>query len=936
MNDNKQAIKDSIHLPKTDFPMKANLSQRETEIIKIWKENHIYRKMVDKNKACSPFTMLDGPPYANGHIHIGHSLNKCLKDFVIKYKNMAGFYAPYIPGWDCHGLPIEHKVTKELGSGAKDKSSRELRQMCRKEAGKWVNIQREEFIRLGVFGQWENPYLTMNSGYEAEEVREFARHYKNGVIVRGEKPVYWCVPLQTALAEAEIEYLDHRSPSIYVRFPYKPHSRFGTFNKAVHCVIWTTTPWTLPSNQAIALNENHEYGFFESGDECLLLARKVREKFEKETGLKLKEPGKYFFGKEFEFEKAWHPLADRPSLLILGDHVTLETGSGLVHTAPGHGQDDYLVGCQYHLPIMSPVTPDGRFTHEVPKYLGLDIFEANPMIIDDLKKSGHLLAHRDIVHSYPHCWRTKTPLIFRTTAQWFMKMDDGKYNIRQKALKAINDIQFVPDWGVKRLKAMIENRPDWCISRQRNWGVPIPVLYCKACDTPWLDEEVMEKIASAMEKGSGIEAYYDLPVEELVLDHVCKNCGAGDFKKGSDILDVWFDSGVCHGAVQRKREELNFPADLYLEGSDQHRGWFQTSLLTSIASSGQSPFKALLTHNFVNDSKGRKMSKSLGNVVDPADLIKRSGAELLRLWTASQDYGQDMNYSQEGFQRVTETYRRLRNILRFLLGNLHDFDFKKDKISCGQMPPLDQWILDRFCQFMEKVTEHYDRFEFCKVYHCLNQFFTIDLSNHYLDMVKDRLYTWKSDGYPRRSCQTVIYLLAENLIKVMAPILSFLSEEAYSHFPGKTRNSVFMEDFPKADPSWKNEQIRSLFVTLFEVRSLVSKKLEEQRAAKNMGSSLEAGVRLELSEETVKVFEKLSKGQLREFFIVSELTLGDKPPLSPTSQKENNTENPDRFDINIQVQKASGEKCPRCWNYDTLVETRVYGRVCEKCNEALK
>ena len=919
MKDYKQAIKESIHLPKTPFPMKARLNQKEPEIIKAWRESHIYQKMVDKNKERPFFTMPDGPPYANGSIHMGHTLNKCLKDFIIKYKNMAGFYAPYIPGWDCHGLPIEHRVTKKLGSKVKEKSNQQLRQMCRDEAKKWVDVQREEFIRLGVFGQWEEPYLTMNPDYEAEEIREFARNYKNGVIVRGQKPVYWCIPLQTALAEAEIEYMDHRSPSIHVKFPYKPHSRFGSFDKPVYCVIWTTTPWTLPANQAIALNESYEYGFFENENEYLLIAREIREKFEEQTNLKLKDPGKYFSGKEFEFEKAEHPFEKRPSLLILSDHVSLDTGSGLVHTAPGHGQEDYTVGCRYNLPALSPVDPNGCFTDEIPKYKGLHVFKANPIIIADLKASGYLLTHKDIVHSYPHCWRTKTPLIFRTTAQWFIKMDDEKHNIRQKALKALSEIQFVPQWGIKRLKAMIENRPDWCISRQRNWGVPLPVLYCKACDHPWLNEQVMEKIARAMEKGSGIETYYEIPIHELVLDHTCENCGAGDFKKGSDILDVWFDSGICHAAVQRKKKELKFPADLYLEGSDQHRGWFQTSLLTSMASNGQSPFKALLTHNFVNDSQGRKMSKSLGNVVDPKDLIKKSGAELLRLWTASQDYGQDINYSQEGFQRVTETYRRLRNTMRFLLGNLHDFDFKRDQIPYEQMPPLDQWILDCFYQFMEKITESYNRFEFYKVYHSLNHFFTIDLSNHYLDIIKDRLYTSKARGLLRRSSQTVLYFLTENLIRMMAPIASFLSEEAYGHFPGKTKDSVFMEKFPKADPRWKNKDIRNLFVTLFEIRAKVSKKLEEQRTAKNIGSSLEASLQLRLPEKETKALGKLSQAQLREFFIVSDVQWTE-------SQKT----------TSVFVQKAQGEKCPRCWNYGTLTETHRYGKICEKCKGVLE
>lgn len=898
--------------------MKANLNQREPETIKNWQEKKTYHAMVEKNKDKKNFTMPDGPPYANGHIHMGHTLNKCLKDFVIKYKNMAGFYAPYIPGWDCHGLPIEHNITKKLGPKVREKTAQELRLMCREEAKKWVNTQKDEFIRLGILGQWENPYLTLDPEYEAEEVREFARNYKNGVIVQGKKPVYWCIPLQTALAEAEIEYQNHTSPSIYVKFPYVPNEKFGSFDKPVSCVIWTTTPWTLPANQAVALNANFEYGFFESDGEYLLIAKDIKESFEEATGRTLKDPSQYFFGKEFEFEKARHPFMDRDSLFILGDHVTLEAGSGVVHTAPGHGQEDYQVGLEYNLPLMSPVNPNGTFTDEVPQYEGQNVFKANEVIIADLEKSGHLVARKDINHSYPHCWRSKSPLIFRATAQWFIEMDNKKYNIRDKALKELENIHFVPSWGVKRLTAMIENRPDWCISRQRNWGVPLPILYCESCDHPHIDEAVMEKIAVAMENNpSGIEAYYDMPIEELVGDHKCENCGSTSFKKGKDILDVWFDSGICHAAVQKKREGLEFPADLYLEGSDQHRGWFQTSLLTSIASNGSTPFKSLLTHNFVNDSKGRKMSKSLGNVVDPLDLIKKSGAELLRLWAASQDYGQDMNYSQEGFQRVTETYRRLRNTMRFLLGNIGDFDFEKDQVPYDQMQPLDQWALDRLYTFMTTVEGHYNNFEFYKVYHALNNFFTVDLSAYYLDIIKDRLYTWKTDGVERRSCQTVVYLLTENLIKIMAPITSFLSEESYGHFTGKTKESIFMEDYPTPNAQWSNEAIRAQFEKLFEVRNVSSKKLEEERAAKTIGSSLEAKIKIQVPEAQAQAMGQLSERQLKEFFIVSQLETTQGP------------------EINVQVQKAEGDKCPRCWNYDTLVETTNYGEVCSKCNEAL-
>jgi isoleucyl-tRNA synthetase len=918
VSDHKQAIKDSINLPQTQFSMKANLNKREPETIETWTQNSVYQKMVEKNKGNTPFTMPDGPPYANGHIHMGHTLNKCLKDFVIKYKNMAGFHAPYIPGWDCHGLPIEHNITKKLGPKVREKTDKELRLMCRDEAKKWVNTQKEEFIRLGILGDWDNPYLTLNPDYEAEEVREFARNYKNGVVVRGQKPVYWCIPLQTALAEAEIEYQDHKSPSVYVKFDYQPNEKFGIFDKPVSCVIWTTTPWTLPANVALCLHPELEYGFFDAGAEYLLIAKGIKDPFMEATGLELKDPKHFYTGQDFEFEKARHPFVDRDSVFILGDHVTLDAGSGVVHTAPGHGQEDYAVGLKYDLPVLSPVGPDGAFTKEFPPYEGVKVFDANEGIIEDLQKSGHLIARKDIKHSYPHCWRTKTPLIFRNTSQWFIAMDDENYNIREKALAELDSIKFVPEWGVKRLTAMIENRPDWCISRQRNWGVPLPVLYCKSCDHPLLDTEIMEKIATAMEEGEGIEAYYDMPIEELSAHHSCEACGATEFKKGKDILDVWFDSGICHAAVQKKREGLQFPADLYLEGSDQHRGWFQTSLLTSIASNGTKPFKALLTHNFVNDSKGRKMSKSLGNVVDPLELIKKSGAELLRLWAASQDYGQDMNYSQEGFQRVTETYRRLRNTMRFLLGNIGDFDFEKDQVSYENMMPLDQWILDRSFQFMETVEGHYDRFEFYKVYHALNNFFTVDLSNHYLDIIKDRLYTWRSDGAERRSCQTVVYLLTQNLIRMMAPITSFLSEEAYSHFAGKSFDSVFMESYPKAPEKWKNEKVREQFDHLFGIRSHVSKKLEEARAAKTIGSSLEAKVILTLPESDFVKLQALTESMLKEFFIVSQYELKQGP------------------EIDVQVQKADGEKCPRCWNYDTLIETETYGAICPKCHEALK
>ncbi len=917
MSDFTQAIKDSVNLPQTDFPMKANLNQREPQTILDWKKQNIYQKMIEKNKGQKSFSMPDGPPYANGHIHMGHTLNKSLKDFVIKYKNMSGHHAPYIPGWDCHGLPIEHNITKKLGGKARDKSAQELRLLCRDEAKKWVDVQKEEFIRLGILGDWDNPYLTLDPSYEAEEVREFARNYKNGVIIRGQKPVYWCIPLQTALAEAEIEYQDHKSPSVFVKFDYKPSARFGTFDKPVYCVIWTTTPWTLPANLAIALHPDFEYGFFDAGSEYWLIAKEIEKSFVEATGLTLKSPNTFFRGQDFEFEKAQHPFMNRDSVLILGDHVTLEAGSGLVHTAPGHGPDDYIVGLKYNLELLSPVAPNGTFTNEVPQYEGQKVFESNENIISDLQKSGHLISRKDIVHSYPHCWRSKSPLIFRATSQWFIKMDDEKYNIRQKAMAELKNINFVPGWGVKRLTAMIENRPDWCISRQRNWGVPLPVLYCVACDHPYVDETVMDKIANAMEEGLGIEAYYDMDIAKLVDGHRCENCQHDQFKKGTDILDVWFDSGICHAAVQRKREGMTFPADLYLEGSDQHRGWFQTSLLTSIASNGKAPFKTLLTHNFVNDSQGRKMSKSLGNVIDPLDIINKSGAELLRLWAASQDYGQDMNFGNEGFQRVTETYRRLRNTMRFLLGNIGDFNHSRDNVNPAKMLLLDQWALDRLYSFMSEVTQHYERFEFYKVYHALNNYFTTDLSSHYLYIIKESLIGKNVKIIKKTTCQTVLYLITENLIKIMAPITSFLSEESYGYFTGKNKESVFLESFPAPQMQWENSLVRARFEKLFEVRSLVSKKLEDERVNKKIGSSLEAQIELTLTDEQWDAMNELEAFERNEFFIVSKVTVKKGQ------------------DLNVVVQKAAGEKCPRCWNYDTLVETVNYGHLCPKCERAL-
>jgi isoleucyl-tRNA synthetase len=919
-------LKDTINLPVTDFPMKGNLPEREPKMIEEWLKQDLYGKILKHNEGKPVWSLPDGPPYANGDIHIGHVLNKCLKDFAIKYRNMAGYRATFIPGWDCHGLPIEHKVTKELGPKRREKSDAEIRELCRSEAKKWMGRQREQFKRLGVLADWENPYLTLSPDYEAEEVRELARCLERGIMYRGEKPVYWCPTLQTALADTEVEYHTHKSPSIYVKFTIeKGLEKFGAkisgLGKPVSAVIWTTTPWTLPANLGIAFNADFDYGFFDSGADILLIAKELREAFEKDTGLALTDLGVYMKGSEFEGLAARHPFIARDSLFVLGDHVGLDAGTGLVHTAPGHGQEDYQVGLKYGLEILSPVNEAGCFTSEVPdvgslKLQGMKIWDANPVIVELLKNNGHLLGHKILEHQYPHNWRSKTPLIFRATPQWFLAMDDERFAVRKAALKAVDEVKFVPAWGESRLRAMIENRPDWCLSRQRIWGVPIPVFYCLGCGEALVKPEIMYKVADAMEKEGGIEAYHNHPESDFTAGHKCAKCSGSDFRRGQDILDVWFDSGVCHAAVQERRAGLSNPADVYLEGSDQHRGWFQTSLLSSIASHGKAPFKSLVTHGFVNDEKGRKMSKSLGNVVDPADITKKSGAEILRLWASYEDFGQDLGCGPEVFARVTETYRRFRNTMRFLLGNISDFDPATDIVPVEKMTALDRWALGRLNEMIKKSTAGYEGFEFYKVYHALNTFFTVDLSAGYLDMLKDRLYTWKKDGVERRSSQTVLYLIVSNTVRVMAPITSFLAEEVASHMPGEKPGSVFLMDFPKANPAWDNEALAKDIQTLFDVRADVSKSLEELRQNKVIGSGLDAQLIITADGEKADVLQRHSS-LLSEFFIVSQVAVK-------------------MGGYGVETKKAEGEKCERCWYFSTeLGKSREYPTVCPKCATAL-
>ena len=919
--------KSTIRLPQTDFPMKGDLPINEPKIIAKWESEKIYARILDKNKNNPGFTLPDGPPYANGSIHIGHALNKSLKDFVIKYKAMKGHFAPFVPGWDCHGLPIEHKVMKDLAEKKLIKTEQEVLALCRAEATKWVSHQREQFKRLGVLADWENPYLTMSKEYEAEEVREFARAFKRGVIYQGVKPVYWNWTLKTALADAEVEYHDHKSPSIYVKFEVidpETLKKLGSPTEKTSFVIWTTTPWTLPANTGICLHPEFDYAVFATeinGEkQNLVIAKALKEFFEKEIGLSLTEK-KAFKGQELEMALAQHPFINRSSLVVLGQHVTADTGTGVVHTAPGHGADDFKVGLKYNLPVLNPVDDGGLYTEEYAEMKGTNIFKANPLIVEKLRTSGHLIKFSEFVHSYPHCWRSKTPLIFRTTAQWFIGIDLENSQIRQHTLKALDQVQFFPEWGRARFQAMMENRPDWCLSRQRIWGVPIPILTCVATGAPLADYDIMMKAADIVLEG-GIEAYYKADANALAGNSWKKptdakpEFGTQGFKVGRDILDVWFDSGVCHAAVHSAHSRFGFKnsqADIYLEGSDQHRGWFNTSMLSSMATTEKPPFKALITHGFVNDSQGRKMSKSLGNVIDPNEVSSKSGSEIIRLWASYGDYGNDIGCGKDELTRVTETYRKIRNTMRFLLGSTSDFDYSKDAVEVGKMTQVDLWMYHQLNQLITEVTAAYEKYEFYRVYHLLNHFFTVTLSATYMDILKDRLYTWKHNGVPRRSAQTVLYLTTEALIKMMAPILSFLAEETYSYFRGKTKDSVFLEDFPV--PSWSNPELHSLFEKILVVRSDVQKKLEELRAAKVIGSSLEAAVEITAGDDLMVALKNTH--DLREILIVSKVELKPGPYA-------------------IVATKANGEKCVRCWVYSTEISKNAATLgVCPKCVEAL-
>ncbi len=912
--------KGTLNLPRTDFPMKAELVKKEPQILRRWEQEGLYQRILQASEGREPFVLHDGPPYANGHIHMGTALNKILKDFIVKSKTMSGFRAVFVPGWDCHGLPIEHEVEKVLGREKDRLSKVEVRRRCRDYAWGFMKIQREEFRRLGVFGTWDDPYLTMHPRYQATIIREFGRFVEGGYVYRGKKPVYWCPRCRTALAEAEVEYGPHRAHSIYVKFPLV--SEIGRRVQAlggrkVSIVIWTTTPWTLPANLAIAVHPDYEYAAVACGGEVLIVAHRLVPPL-----LELiQAEGKVLAlmsGKDLEGLKCRHPFIDRESVIILADYVTLDTGTGCVHIAPGHGEEDYESGLRYGLDIYAPVDEKGCFTEEIPEFKGQFVFDADPLIIEKLRKVGALLFADTVEHSYPHCWRCKSPVIFRATHQWFISIEHR--GLRQKLLEWINRVRWIPQWGRDRIYNMVATRPDWCISRQRAWGIPIVAFYCLGCQEVLLDRRIIEHVASIVEK-EGADVWFLWPEEQLLPPGTkCPKCGGESFRKEEDILDVWFDSGVSWAAVLEGRADLGFPADLYLEGSDQHRGWFQSSLICSVANRGVPPYRSVLTHGFVVDGQGRKMSKSLGNVIVPSEIIERYGAELLRLWACAEDYREDIRISEEILQRLVEAYRRIRNTWRFMLGNLYDFDPKKDKLSRERLWEIDRWILHRFAGLIKRVKEAYENYTFHIIYHSVHNFSVVDLSALYLDIIKERLYTLPARSPKRRSAQTALYEILKGLILLMAPILCFTAEEAWQHLPKEDGDpeSVHLGMFPEPREEWIDEEVERRWERLLKVRDQVNKALEEARKRKEIGHSLDALVRIKGPGELLEFLRSFGE-ELREILIVSQVQLQEaEGPLS------------------VEVERARGRKCARCWVYDERVgEEASYPDLCPRCIDAV-
>jgi isoleucyl-tRNA synthetase len=932
--------KQTLNLPSTDFPMKGDLARREPEMLRQWQDGQIYQKLRAVAKGRPKFILADGPPYANGAIHLGHAINKVLKDIVVKSRTLDGFDAPFIPGWDCHGLPIEHQVEKARGKAVKLLEPRVFRQACREYAAEQVNGQREDFKRLGIMADWDHPYLTMQPGFEAEQLRAFAKILRNGHVYKGLKPVHWCMDCGSALAEAEVEYEDRTSPAIDVRFSLVDASRFirdivfvkpsisrtasteRLLNKTVSIVIWTTTPWTLPANQAVAVGPEIRYGVYEMADEILVLAADLADSVFKRAKV---EPGELLAevdGAALEGLQLQHPFYERIVPVILGAHVTLEAGTGAVHTAPGHGQEDFIVGLKYKLAIDNPVGGDGRFLANTALFAGEKVFDANPRVVELLKERGKLLHHQKLQHSYPHCWRHKTPVIFRATPQWFISMEQA--GLRAGALREIDTVKWVPGWGQSRIGNMIANRPDWCISRQRMWGVPIALFLHKVTgDLHPQSSELVEAVAKLVEQ-HGIDAWFELQPQQLL------GAEANQYEKVTDIMDVWFDSGVVHHCIPALRPEVVAPADLYLEGSDQHRGWFHSSLLTSVAMHDRAPYKAVLTHGFTIDDKGRKMSKSLGNVIAPQKVVGTLGADVLRLWVAATDYTNEMSLSDEILKRVTDSYRRIRNTVRFLLSNLSDFDNGRHQVAVTNMVDLDRWAVWRTQQLQQEMLEAYRNYEFHLIYQKLHNFCSVELGSFYLDVIKDRLYTTKSDSHARRSAQSAMLIICESMVRWLAPVLSFTADEIWKYMPsshGQPREeSVFLSSwfaFPRVtapEIDWD---------TLQKLRADVSGELEKLRVSGAIGAPLDAGVTV-YADGALKVLLDSFGDELRFVFITSAARvahLSERPADATLGNQANDGEQ-----FWLKVHAVEHGKCVRCWHKRADVGTHSdHLELCGRC-----
>lgn len=914
----------TLNLPKTDFPMRANLPEREPEIEKEVFEDDLYEKMLKKNEGHESFVLHDGPPYANGEIHIGHALNKILKDTIVRYKNLKGYYTPYVPGFDTHGMPTEKRAIEKLGLDRSKIPVSQFRDTCLDFARYYKDRQIEGFKRVGVLGDWKDPYITYDPKCEARQLGVFYDMYANGYLYRGLKPVYWCTDCESALAEAEIEYKDVDTTSIFVKFPVEDSK--GLFDKEnTYFVIWTTTPWTLPGNVGITIGGEFEYSIVKTNQGKLIIATALVDNVMKEAGIEEYETIKTLSGEELEGVLCKHPFLDRTSRVVLGSDdtivVELGTGTGAVHTAPGYGKEDYLCGLKNGLEIVVTVDGKGYQTEGAGIFAGLKYDESNDKIIEWLEENKFLLKKQKINHSYPHCWRCKNPIIFRATEQWFCSVDKFK----DEAIKAAETVKWIPSWGADRISNMIKERADWCISRQRTWGVPLPIYYCKECGKEYITKESIEKLKTIF-KEKGSNAWWDLTAEELMPEgSKCKECGSTEFVKEKDIMDVWFDSGSTHQSVLVERG-LPYPADLYLEGADQYRGWFQSSLLTSVATNGIAPYKQVLTHGWTIDKEGKKMSKSLGNGISPQDVIKEYGADILRLWVLSSDYQSDVSLSKDILKQITEVYRKMRNTARYILGNTSDFDPDKDMVSYKELQEIDKYALLKLNDLVRKCTESYDNYDFHEAYQAINVFCVTDMSSFYLDIIKDRLYTAKANSKERRAAQTTMYIILDSLVRMLAPLTSFTAEEIWKYM-NKSKNekveSVMLTTYPEVNPQYENEELRAKWEKIVKIKEIVSKKLEEARAEKIIGHSLNAKVTL-FAEGDLYKFIKENKELLQTVFIISNLEV-----------EENQRSNEEK--LGVKIEQAEGEKCERCWTYSTTVgEDKENPTICHRCSEALK